>query len=91
MANDIEAAMCAGIEGSKHFVTFVTGNYLKKANGNGPQGMNDNVYFEFLYALKQKDIAASFVVVVMEPSMRNTCAWKGKVGGRLGNLARGDR
>ena len=85
MRGNINKQMTQGIDGAASVVVFVTKRYITKANGDGPNGEDDNCKFEFDYSLRRKGVA-KMVAVVMEPSCRNTNEWSGTVGGKLGGL-----
>ena len=85
MRGDVNKRMADGIEDSACVVVFVTRRYLEKANGDGPNGADDNVKFEFDHALRRRGVAR-MVSVVMEPSCRDPKGRVGVVGGKLGGL-----
>ena len=65
-------------------LVFVTHNYLTKAAGEGPRGLDDNVYAEFSYSLNRRGVD-NMIAVVMEAACRDTSQWQGVVGLRLGS------
>ena len=52
-AGDINQRMAEGIDESACVLVFVTRRYIDKAGGYGPNGADDNVKFEFDYALRR--------------------------------------
>ena len=74
-----------GIEQSACVVVFITQSYLLKASGDGPNGLDDNVKFEFDHALRRRGVRR-MVSAVMEPSCSNPREWRGVVNGKLGGL-----
>jgi len=83
MRGDVNQRMAEGIEASRCMVVFLTRNYIDKANGKGPRGDDDNCKFEFDTGLLQQGVRR-MLPVVMEPALRDTKAWRGQVGGKLG-------
>jgi len=83
LEGDVNQKMTEGIEHSACVVVFVTSKYIEKANGHGPNGLDDNCKFEFDYSLRRKGVAKC-VTVVMEPRCRDTSSWTGVFGGKLG-------
>ena len=85
MSGEINKKMTAGIDDSATVVVFITSRYIMKANGDGPNGSNDNCKFEFDYGLMRKGVE-KMITVVMEPACHKTSDWTGTVGGKLGGL-----
>ena len=56
-----------------------------KANGDGPNGQDDNCKCEFDYALRRQGVK-KMITVVMDPACRDTTTWTGSVGAKLGGL-----
>jgi hypothetical protein len=79
MAGNLRNKMTSGIETTNCVLVFVTGRYQDKVNSLDPE---DNCYFEFNYAcfrLTSKRI----IPVVMDPGMRDTKKWKGRLAAEL--------
>jgi hypothetical protein len=79
MAGNLRDAMTTGIETTNCVLVFITGRYEDKVNSLDTA---DNCYFEFNYAcfrLTSKRI----IPVVMDPEMRNTQKWKGRLAAEL--------
>ena len=89
MHGDVNKRMADGIEDSACVVAFVTQRYLVKAGGEGPNGADDNVKFEFDHALRRRGVRR-MITVLMEPSCRDPRDWCGVVGGKLGGLLYAD-
>ena len=85
MRRDINKRMADGIDESACMLIFITKRYIDKAGGYGPNGANDNVKYEFDYALRRCGVER-LIPVVMEPSCRDPRKWRGVVGGKLGGL-----
>jgi len=83
MVGDINLQMADGIDRSNVVLVFLTPSYMVKANGDGPNGENDNVRFEFNYSLLKKGVEY-MIPVVMDPHLKDTRTWSGVVGGKLG-------
>jgi hypothetical protein len=80
MNGNIRDKMAEGIESTKIVIAFITEKYRNKVNSNNAI---DNCYFEFNYATLEK--SGNFMIpVVMEPQMRNSRNWKGRLGAELG-------
>jgi ribosomal protein L40E len=80
MNGNIRDKMAEGIESTKIVIAFITEKYRNKVNSNNAI---DNCYFEFNYATLEK--SGNFMIpVVMEPKMRNSRNWKGRLGAELG-------
>lgn len=78
MQDDINIAMCRGIERSRVVVMFVTKVYCNKVDGDNAQ---DNCKGEFTYI---QQLRKPVIPVPMERGMLNTQAWTGPVGMRYG-------
>jgi hypothetical protein len=79
MAGNLRNEMTTGIETTNCVLVFITGRYQDKVNSLNPE---DNCYFEFNYAcfrLTSKRI----IPVVMDPGMRDTKKWKGRLAAEL--------
>jgi hypothetical protein len=79
MAGNLRNQMTTGIESTNCVLVFITGRYQEKVNSLDPE---DNCYFEFNYAcfrLTSKRI----IPVVMDPEMKNTKKWKGRLAAEL--------
>lgn len=74
--------MTSGIDASACVVVFITREYIKKADGKGPKGNNDNCKLEFDYAVLHKK---KMIAVVMEPEVIDMSSWTGAVGAQLGS------
>ena len=85
MRGNINKQMTRGIEDSACVIAFVTKRYITKADGDGPNGDDDNCKFEFDYALRRKGVK-KMIACVMEKECRNPNDWEGVVGGKLGGL-----
>ena len=83
MQGDVNDKMTEGIDNAETVIVFVTGRYITKAAGKGPNGANDNCKLEFDYASLRKGVER-MVAVVMEPDVRDTKTWRGVVGAKLG-------
>eukprot|EP00899_Mesostigma_viride_P015200 jgi/Mesvir1/23681/Mv18637-RA.1 len=75
MVGHIRQQMCAGIDGSRAVLVFVTARYMGKVNSDE----DDNCEAEFGYALKQKK-SKFMVPIVMEREMLDTAKWVGNLG-----------
>ena len=84
MHGNVVERMAEGIDNSECVVVCVTENYIAKAAGNGPRGVDDNVKREFDYACLRCGIA-QMIPVVLEDSVRSTATWVGTVGFNLGS------
>jgi hypothetical protein len=78
MKGNIMQAMTHGIDNCKIVAVHITKNYLTKVDKLG----NDNCKFEFMYALRRKQVNR-LLPVVMEPTMLNQASWFGQAGGPL--------
>ena len=58
--------MARGIDYSKVFISFLTKEYMTKANGSGQRGVRDNCHLEFKYAVMKKTPDYMVVVVLEE-------------------------
>jgi hypothetical protein len=79
MAGNLRNEMTVGIETTNCVLVFITGRYQDKVNSLDPK---DNCYFEFNFAcfrLTSKRI----IPVVIDPEMRNTQKWKGRLAAEL--------
>jgi hypothetical protein len=68
--------MSGGIDSSELVIVFVTERYMKKVNGEGEKGSQDNCKLEFQYAIQKKKVDMC-IAVVMEESMKNQDRWSG--------------
>lgn len=84
MTGDINAAMENGINFSRTFIACITENYMRKIDGQGPNGEQDNCLKEFKYASTNKT-SAKMLVVVMEKNCGQTSDWFGPLESTLGS------
>jgi len=84
MEGSTELSMTSGIDKSKKAIIFITKEYIRKVNGDGHKGMDDNCLMEFNYCAQQRG-AKNMIPVVMDPECKDTKTWKGPVGFRLNN------
>ena len=83
MRGDIVRQMTAGIDDAATVVVFITGRYVTKVSGSGPNGDDDNCKAEFDYACRRVGVG-KMIAVLMEPSLRDVSLWHGAVGMKLG-------
>ena len=81
MEGDVMHQMANGIDNASVVLVFVTRRYMEKVN---KVDEDDNCQKEFSYAVQRKG-TSKMIAIVMEPSMRKTSAWSGKVGLNLGS------
>jgi hypothetical protein len=79
MDGNINDKMSSGITNSQFVIVFVTMQYIKKVDGKGPKGDDDNCRKEFNFACTRKG-CRNMIVVVMEDICSNTSNWDGTVG-----------
>eukprot|EP00899_Mesostigma_viride_P003391 jgi/Mesvir1/13052/Mv06039-RA.3 len=80
MVGHIRQQMCAGIDGAKAVLVFVTARYMDKVNSDA----DDNCEAEFSYAVAQKSTRA-MIPVVMEEDLLDTRNWRGVLKMNLGS------
>jgi hypothetical protein len=80
MNGNIRDKMADGIEHTKLVLAFITEKYRNKVNSNNAA---DNCYFEFNYATLERT-GNYMIPIVMEPKMKNSRDWKGRLGAELG-------
>ena len=73
-----------GINFSRTFIACVTENYMRKVDGQGPNGDQDNCLKEFIYA-KNSKTSARMLAVVMEDNCGKTSDWFGPLESTLGS------
>lgn len=83
MHGDITRAMTDGIDNAKVVIVFVTETYIKKVNGLGENGTDDNCYTEFGYSVSRKT-PENMITVVMEDSCLNPRDWTRNMGAAFG-------
>jgi hypothetical protein len=79
MVGNLRDKMTQGIERTNCLLAFITSRYQEKVNLLDPE---DNCYFEFNFAcfrLTSKRI----IPIVMDPEMKNTKKWKGRLASEL--------
>jgi len=81
MSDDITNQMSDGIERSRLVAVFITARYLDKASGR--LGLDDSCKNEFDYAIRRHG-TAKVLPIVMEKELKDTSAWHGAVGFKLG-------
>jgi hypothetical protein len=81
--DDLTNQMSHGIEHSKLVAVFITSSYIDKVQGNGPRGLDDACKNEFDYAIRRLG-AAKVIPVVMDPRCKDSNAWTGAIGFKLG-------
>jgi hypothetical protein len=84
MDHDLTNQMSDGIDSSRLVAVFITKTYIRKVQGLGPLGLDDNCKGEFEYALRRHGVA-KILPVVMEAGCLDTNKWTGGVGFRLGS------
>jgi hypothetical protein len=82
MTGDIQDKMAKGIDNSNCIIAFCTRRYMEKVGGDNEV---DNCKLEFGYSVRRKGVD-KMIPVVLDPSMRNTREWTGKLGFNLGGL-----
>jgi hypothetical protein len=81
MNGNIRDKMADGIEHTRLVLAFITEKYRNKVNSNNAA---DNCYFEFNYATLERT-GNYMIPIVMEPKMKNSRDWKGRLGAELGS------
>lgn len=84
LKDDIRGGKEKGISYSSHVLVFITDNYMRKANKQGPKGELDNVFYE-LSSLDHTKRRVKILPIVLEPRCLDTSKWFGKVA-TLGSL-----
>ena len=84
MDDDLSNQMSQGIDECRLVAVFITDAYMRKVQGLGPRGLDDNCKSEFDYALRRRGVA-KVVPIVMESGCKNPDEWQGAVGFRLGS------
>ena len=70
LTGNVQKQMADGIEDSGVMICCMTKNYMNKAVGRGPRGLDDNVHYEFNIA-STKMGADRMIPVVFEEEVRD--------------------